>query len=71
MAWNAVRRAVTVELRLQAAAWLEKRLNDTLPVLQVEFQKTLNDGQLPELLADHEAWVKDSMMTAKKGLKRG
>lgn len=64
MAWNAIRRAATAELRLEAAAWLEKRLNDILPSLQVEFQKTLNAGALPELVANHETWVKDAMTAA-------
>ena len=66
MAWNAVRRAATAELRLQAAAWLEKRLNDVLPQMQVEFQKTLNAGHLPELVANHKTWVKDAMGVANK-----
>lgn len=61
MAWNAVRRAVTAKLRLEATAWLEKRLNDELPGLQVEFQRVLNAGNLPELEADYEKWVEDAL----------
>jgi hypothetical protein len=61
MAWNAVRRAVTAKYRLEATAWLEKRVNDTLPALQVQFQNTLNNGNLPELEADYEKWVEDAL----------
>lgn len=61
MAWNAVRRAANAKLRLEAAAWLEKRLNDVLPQLQVEFQRTLAAGNLPELEAGYETWVEDAI----------
>ena len=61
MAWNAVRRAVSAKLRLEATAWLEKRMNDELPALQVEFQRTLSAGALPELEADFEKWVEDAL----------
>lgn len=65
MAWNAVRRAATAKFRLEAAAWLEKRLNDALPGLQVEFQKAVNSGNLPELEAEFETWVADAMEASK------
>ena len=65
MAWNAVRRAVTAKLRLEAAAWLENRLNEELPALQHEFQRVLNAGKLPELEADHEKWVEDALALAR------
>jgi hypothetical protein len=68
MAWNAVRRAASAKIHLEAAAWKEKRLNDILPALQVEFQKTLNSGSLPELEADHEKWVEDAILAARRGL---
>lgn len=64
MAWNAIRRAVTAEIRLEANAWIEKRLNDVLPDLQVQFQKTLNQGRMPALKADYKNWVKDAMTAA-------
>lgn len=66
MAWNAVRRAVTAKLRLEAAAWLEKRQNDILPGLQVEFQKALQAGNLPELEAEYETWVEDAMQASQR-----
>jgi hypothetical protein len=61
MAWNAIRRAATAKFRLEAAAWLEKRLIVSLPGLQVEFQKALQSGNLPELEAEFETWVADAM----------
>ena len=64
MAWNAVRRAATAKLRLEAAAWLESRLNEELPALQHEFQRMLNAGRLPELEADYEKWIEDAMKVA-------
>ena len=66
MAWNAIRRAVAARVHLEAAAWKEKRLNDLLPSLQVEFQRTLNAGNLPELEADYEQWVEDALTSAKR-----
>jgi hypothetical protein len=65
MAWNAIRRAVTARLRLESQAWLEKRLNDELPALQVQFQRTLQAGDLPELEADFEKWVEDALAAAR------
>lgn len=65
LAWNAIRRALTAKLRLEATAWLENRLNDELPVLQLQFQRTLNAGHLPELEADYEKWVEDALSTAR------
>jgi hypothetical protein len=61
MAWNAIRRAATAKFRLEAAAWIEKRLNDTLPGLQVKFYQELNAGHLPELEAEFETWVDDAI----------
>lgn len=66
MAWNAIRRTATAKYRLEAAAWLEKRLNDSLPGLQVEFQKALNAGNLPELEAEFETWVADAMEASER-----
>ena len=61
MAWNAVRRAARARIRLEAAAWEEKRQNDILPGLQVEFHKKLSGGNLPEIEADYEAWLEISL----------
>ena len=66
IAWNAVRRAVTARVRLEAAAWTEKRLNDLLPPLQIEFQKVLHDGYLPQLEADYEVWVDDAISAMRR-----
>ena len=66
LAWNAVRRAVTARIHLEAAAWKEKRLNDELPGLQVQFQRALNAGSLPELEADYEKWVEDALKVSQE-----
>lgn len=61
MVWNAIRRAATAKVRLEAAAWQEERLNAILPELQLEFTKTLNAGNIPALEADFEQWVADAL----------
>lgn len=70
MAWNAIRRAATAKVHLEAAAWKEKRLNDLLPGLQVEFRKMLQKGELPELEVEYEEWVERSIR-AMQGLPEG
>lgn len=65
LVWNALRRAATTQVRLEAAAWAEKRLNDILPNLQVEFQRMVQRGNLPELDQEHlRTWVKDAAAAA-------
>lgn len=64
MVWNAIRRAATAKLRLEAAAWMEERLNAILPELQLEFTKALNAGNMPVLEADFEKWVEDALTHA-------
>lgn len=68
MAWNAVRRAATARVSLEAAAWKERRLNDILPGLQVEFHKMLQTGNLPELEVEYEEWVERSIKAMRSGL---
>lgn len=61
LAWNAVRRAATARLRLESQAWLEARLNEVLPGLQVEFSKMIQEGDLPQLEVEYEEWVERSI----------
>lgn len=52
---------------LEASAWKEKRLNDVLPNLQVEFQRMVQAGNLPELDQNHlRQWVKDAVAAANR-----
>lgn len=57
LVWNAVRRAATARIRLEAAAWQEARLNEVLPALQMEFHRRLQAGDLPALEAEWKEWV--------------
>ena len=61
LVWNAVRRAATARIHLEAAAWKEARLNDVLPALQMEFHKRLQDGDLPALEHEWKEWVESSI----------
>lgn len=61
LVWNAVRRAATARIHLEAAAWKEARLNEVLPALQMEFHKRLQDGDLPALEAEWKEWVESSI----------
>ncbi len=67
MAWNAVRRAASARVRLEAQAWQERRLNDILPALQVEFHKMLQQGDLPQLEIEYEEWVERSIRAMRQG----
>jgi hypothetical protein len=67
MAWNAVRRAASARVKLEASAWSERRLNDVLPGLQVEFHKMLQTGVLPELAVDYEEWVERTVAAMTTG----
>lgn len=67
MAWNAVRRAASARVRLEAQAWQERRLNDVLPGLQVEFHKMLQTGDLPQLEVEYEEWVERSIQAMRHG----
>lgn len=64
MVWNAIRRAATAKIRLEAAAWQEERLNAILPELQLEFTRALNAGNMPKLEAEFEQWVDDALSAA-------
>lgn len=71
IAWNVVRRAVTARLRLQAAAWVEKQLNDLLPPLQVEFSRMLQRGEMPVLEPEYEEWLDVTLKAMRDGLPEG
>lgn len=67
LVWNAVRRAATAQVNLEALAWKERRINDILPALQVEFQRMVQDGNLPELDEKHmKQWVKQALEAARR-----
>jgi hypothetical protein len=68
MAWNVVRRAATARIRLEAAAWMERRLNDILPELQLQFRQLLQTGVLPQLEAEYETWLDSAIRAMKEGL---
>lgn len=67
LVWNALRRAASAQVQLEATAWKEKRLNDLLPNLQVEFQRMVQKGNLPELDQAHlRQWVRDAAAAASR-----
>jgi hypothetical protein len=49
IAWNEIRRRVTYQANLAAANWKERKLNEILPQLQIQFEAALQQGEILEL----------------------
>jgi hypothetical protein len=57
--WNRIRRRITRELDLQIADWREEALNELLGGAWTQYQKSLQTGEVLELEAKYESFVKD------------
>lgn len=64
LAWNHIRRVATAQVRLEARAWEERRLNEVLAPLQERFEAAITSGELRELEPGYETWVKDALTVA-------
>jgi hypothetical protein len=64
LAWNRIRREVVAKVHLAAANWKEEKLNEILPRLQDEFEKSLIGGEILEIEASHETWVDEVLQDA-------
>lgn len=57
--WNRIRRRITRELDLQIADWREEALNELLGGAWEQYKKALTTGDVLELEAKYESFVKD------------
>ena len=57
--WNRIRRRITRELDLQIADWREEALNELLGGAWEQYKKALQTGEILELEARYESFVKD------------
>ena len=61
LAWNKVRRSITVEVRRQAADAVEEILNKLLTEAWTEFAKSLEKGEVLVLETDYKQFVKKTL----------
>jgi hypothetical protein len=66
LAWNHIRRVATQQVRLAAAAWTERRINEVLSPLQERFEAAITSGELLELEPEFESWVTETLDEARK-----
>lgn len=57
--WNRIRRRITRELDIQLADWREEALNELLGGAWEQYKKALQTGEILELEAKYESFVKD------------
>lgn len=64
LAWNAIRRAITMKVDLEVRTWREHRLNAELGGAWQEFMAALNKGEVLEIDPQTGEWVKDALNAA-------